>query len=470
MLFNSLEFFIFFPIVTILFYLLPHAYRWVMLLIASCYFYMSFIPEYILVLFATIIIDYVAAILIARSTRYRKTWLVISIVATCVVLIIFKYYNFFTSVVIDLLANISIKYDAPYSKLALPIGLSFHTFQSLSYVIEVYRGRQNAEKHFGIYSLYVMFYPQLVTGPIERPYNLLNQLREKIVYSYNNLVHGLRLILFGLAIKMVIADNMAIYVDKLYSTPANFHVLSVLAGLVLYSFQIYCDFYGYSTIALGAALAMGYRLIDNFKQPYFAQSIGEFWQRWHISLSTWFRDYVYIPLGGNKASTFTWIRNILFVFALSGLWHGANWTFIVWGLAHGASYLIESFIKFNYGMDKAPTLCIAAVGKSLRMAKTFLLVTFIWIFFRATSMNQAWQIFTSLKNNWHTGESLLVPFTVWLCLFGFLFFELIMRNKRFDTWCGALPIAVRWFIYALLIFVSVTLSGVQAIPFIYFQF
>lgn len=281
MLFNSYEFLIFFPLVTILFYLLPYKYRWLHLLAASCYFYMFFIPQYILILLVTIIIDYAAGIYIEKETnlKRRKTWLVVSIISTVSVLFIFKYFNFFNQNILELSHILGFYYPEKFISIALPIGLSFHTFQSLSYVIEVYRGKQKAEKRFGIYSLYVMFYPQLVTGPIERPQNLLRQLREIQKFDYSNLRDGLRLIIWGLFVKMVIADNLGSYVDQIYNNPTEHSSLSIAIGLIFYSFQIYGDFFGYSTIAIGCAKAMGFNLIDNFKNPYHSQSISEFWQR-----------------------------------------------------------------------------------------------------------------------------------------------------------------------------------------------
>lgn len=332
MLFNSYEFLLFFPIVTLLYYLFPFKFRWIHLLIASCFFYMYFIPQYILILFSTILIDYFAAILMDKpeiTQKRKKIYLWLSIGFTILILFIFKYFNFFNENMIALSHIIGFSYPERFIQIALPIGLSFHTFQSLSYVIEVYRGNQKAEKHFGIYSLYVMFYPQLVTGPIERPQNLLRQLREHKTFKYEYLSNGLRLILWGLFIKMVVADNLAVYVDQIYENPEIYHSSSIIIGMILYSFQIYCDFFGYSTVALGSALLMGYTITDNFKTPYLSKSISEFWKRWHISLSTWFRDYVYFSLGGNRVKIQRWILNSMIVFLLSGFWHGANWTFIV---------------------------------------------------------------------------------------------------------------------------------------------
>ena len=302
MVFNSIEFAIFLPIVVLLFYLLPQKARWLMLLVASCVFYMWFVPKYILILLVTIIIDYSAGILMEKhenEPKKKKTYLVISVVSTILVLFIFKYLGFINDNFVWLCQKLGLDVRTSVN-IILPIGLSFHTFQSMSYVIEVYRGHQKAERHFGYYSLYVMFFPQLVTGPIERPGNLLRQLHEKKDFRYENISKGMRLILFGLFIKMVVADHLGAYVDEVYAEPAEYNSWSVMLAMAFYSFQIYCDFFGYSTIALGSAKVMGFDISDNFRTPYLSKNIAEFWHRWHISLSTWFRDYVYIPLGGSR--------------------------------------------------------------------------------------------------------------------------------------------------------------------------
>jgi alginate O-acetyltransferase complex protein AlgI len=471
MLFNSLEFLFFFPIVTIVFYMLPHKYRWIHLLVASCVFYMFFIPQYILILFTTILIDYVAAIWIEKTDiNKRKTLLVVSIISTCLVLFVFKYVDFFNQNMIFLSHKFGFYYPEKVIKFILPIGLSFHTFQSLSYVIEVYKGNQKAEKHFGIYSLYVMFYPQLVTGPIERPQNLLVQLREKIIFNYDNIIQGLRLILFGLFIKMVIADNIAVYVDQIYANPSEYNSLSILKGLFFYSFQIYCDFLGYSTIAVGCAKAMGYNLMDNFKNPYMSKSIGEFWQRWHISLSTWFRDYVYFSLGGNRVKVQRWMINILVVFVLSGLWHGANWTFVLWGLTHGLIYVFENIFNRVFKIKKLENYVLVIVSKTFNIIKTFVVVSFIWILFRATDIHQVKVILKALLNNVRITDNFSVEPRIWLLLGLFIIIDILLFNSRFDLWCNKRNTIVRWSLYSIMIFLIIAFSSVNNFPFIYFQF
>lgn len=471
MLFNSIEFLLFFPIVTSLFYLLPHKYRWIHLLLSSCAFYMFFIPQYILILFTTILIDYIAAIWIEKSPAgKKKTYLIISVISTCLVLFVFKYFDFFNQNMICLSHVLGFYYPEKVIKFILPIGLSFHTFQSLSYVIEVYKGNQKAEKHFGIYSLYVMFYPQLVTGPIERPQNLLVQLRQEKRFDYSNLSEGLRLMLFGLFIKMVVADNLAVYVDQIYANPLNYNSLSILKGLFFYSFQIYGDFLGYSTIAVGCAKLMGYSLMDNFKTPYLSKSIGEFWQRWHISLSSWFRDYIYFSLGGNRVKIKRWMINILIVFILSGLWHGAEWTFVLWGLVHGVINILEKLLKRFLKPIQTENAFLQRVINMFNIVKTFIIVSFIWILFRASNVSQVKIVCSSIINNLYVIDNFVIDPKIWLFLGLFIVIDIILFNNRFDFWCAKKHTIVRWSLYSVMVFSIIVFSSVNNFPFIYFQF
>lgn len=473
MLFNSIEFLIFFPIVTILFYLFPHKYRWALLLAASCFFYMWFIPKYIFILLITIAIDYTAGILIeqwADDARRKKICLIVSIISTCLVLFIFKYLNFCSANLVALAQHFGWTHPAKALNIILPIGLSFHTFQSLSYVIEVYRGNHAAEKHFGYYSLYVMFYPQLVTGPIERPQNLLRQLHEEKEIDYDNIANGLRLVLFGLFLKMVVADNLGQYVDLIYANPADYSTWDILLGMMFYSFQIYGDFFGYSTIALGCALTMGFKLMDNFKAPYLSGSIQEFWRRWHISLSTWFRDYLYIPLGGNRVSVPRWALNTLIVFTVCGIWHGANWTFMIWGFAYGVLLVIERGLRNIHVFDRIQGKIGRGVINVLNIGKTFIIVTLLWSVFRATSFGNLHDVFAALWHNTSTTSALHVNAVTWIALALFICIDLILKQRRFDEWCGERKTYVRWILYAAMIFAIIVFSSVQQYPFIYFQF
>ena len=473
MLFNSIEFLIFFPIVTLLFYLMPHKWRWLLLLAASCFFYMWFIPKYILILLITIAIDYSAGILMEKwkdDIPRKKTCLVVSIISTCAVLFIFKYLNFCSANLVALAQHFGWSHPQKILNIALPIGLSFHTFQSLSYVIEVFRGHQKAERHFGYYALYVMFYPQLVTGPIERPQNLLRQLHEHKELQYDNIANGLRLILFGLFLKMVVADNLAIYVDKIYESPFDYSSRDILLGMLFYSFQIYGDFFGYSTIALGCALTMGFSLMDNFKTPYLSDSVQEFWRRWHISLSSWFRDYLYIPLGGNRVSIPRWALNTLIVFTVCGIWHGANWTFMIWGFAYGVLLILERGLRNIHLFDKIEGKTGRILIKIGNVTKTFVIVTLLWSVFRATSFGNLHDLFSALLHNGAHHHQLHVAPVAWIALILFVLADIVIRKSRFDVWCGRQKTIVRWCVYSFLLFAVIALSSVEQIPFIYFQF
>jgi alginate O-acetyltransferase complex protein AlgI len=345
--------------------------------------------------------------MIEKAGHRKKLFLIISLIANIGVLAIFKYFNFL-AININEVAD---KNLIPLLNIILPIGLSFHTFQAMSYTIEVYRGHQKAERHFGIYALYVMFYPQLVAGPIERPQNILPQLKAEHKFSMDNLYSGLRLMLWGLFKKVVVADRLSIYVDAIYNDPSLYsNYLNISIALIFFSIQIYCDFSGYSDIAIGAARVMGIDLMVNFNRPYLSKNIKEFWARWHMSLSTWFRDYVYIPLGGNRVSKGRMYFNTAIVFLLSGFWHGASWTFVVWGALH-ALFIITT-IAFGKYFLKKHTLINKFIGWSF----TFFIVTIAWVFFRAATFNDAFQL---LKNFFTLNRS--VPFSPTVSLKGLEF-------------------------------------------------
>jgi alginate O-acetyltransferase complex protein AlgI len=492
MLFNSLSFLVFFPVVTALYFLLPHRYRWLLLLVASCIFYMVFIPAYILILALLIVIDYFACIWIEQSQgRRRKTFLLLSILSVCLALFAFKYINFINSNLRALAGFLHWNYPIGVLRLILPLGLSFHTFQSLSCVIEVYKGRQKAERNFGIYALYVMFYPQLVAGPIERPQHLLHQFHEVHDFEYRRVTDGLKLMLWGFFKKVVIADRLAALVNPVYDNPVNQPGISLMLATFFFAFQIYCDFSGYSDIAIGAAQVMGFGLVENFRRPYFARSVSEFWRRWHISLSTWFRDYVYIPLGGNRVSRSRHYFNLSVTFLISGLWHGANWTFIVWGALHGlyvlaetATVRIRNTITHAAGLNRVPVLL-----KSAQASVTFALVTFAWIFFRAKSVQQAWYIsahlFTGfgdlpqrllgfLSSRGHAGLPLpgsKQGYAIAIALIMFLgLVQFVQRSCSARQRISQGPIWLRWTAYYGLVLAILLLGVFENRQFIYFQF
>lgn len=482
MLFNSIQFLIFFPAVTLLYFLFPQKQRWFLLLLASCLFYMAFIPQYILIIFTLIIIDYTSGIFIEKSTGVRKrNFLIISILANIGMLSFFKYFNFLGTNFNYLSSLLGNHITIPYLSLILPLGLSFHVFQSLSYTIEVFKGKQKAEKNLGIYALYVLFYPQLVAGPIERPQNLLHQFYKHHSFEEKRVSNGLKLMLWGLFKKIVIADRIALLVNPVYSAPSEYSGLTLLITTYLFAFQIYCDFSGYTDIAIGAAQVMGFKLMDNFNRPYFSKSIAEFWSRWHISLSSWFRDYLYIPLGGSRVSKLFWLRNILIVFLVSGLWHGADWKFVIWGVIHGALLIIGEVSK-NLREKVKELLCLPEWFKNaLSVFITFNLVSLAWIFFRANSLNDAFLILGRIFNDLiklnlagqaavyirqHQGDFLIILAVI-------IFMELIHFLEQHNQMRAIFtnkPLLFRWSMYYLLIFAIIFLGVFENIKFIYFQF
>lgn len=471
MLFNTIDFALFLPFVVLAYYLIPHKLRWVLLLAASYYFYMSWKVEYILLIIASTLVDYFSGIKMEQlnDRKSRLPWLILSLCVNLGLLFFFKYYNFATENLNLLFQKAGLAKELPAMRFLLPVGISFYTFQTLSYSIDVYFGRQKAERHLGYFALYVSFFPQLVAGPIERYSRLGPQFRIQQVLSYENMVNGLRLILYGLFIKMVIADNISGIVDRVYAHPEHFAPGNILLGIFLYSFQIYSDFFGYSTIAIGSALLLGIRIMDNFKSPYLAKNISEFWQRWHISLSTWFRDYLYFPLGGNRVSRQRWVMNILVVFLISGLWHGASWTFLIWGLLFGLLFISERYINGLFNWKKSHAAFSA--GHILLALKTFLLVTLLWVFFRSQSFEAAIGLMGRLfRNAPPEPQSLLIPMSTWIFLLLFIISDVLLYNRRFDSWAAALPFALRWVVYAVLVFGIIVFAGVENFPFIYFQF
>ena len=460
MLFNSLQFVLFFIIVTCLYFALPHKRRWALLLLASCWFYISFIPAYLLVLGFTIVVDYFAGIFIEKAQGInRKIFLIASLCANVGILAVFKYYNFLAVNFNELFHLFNNDTSIRLLNIALPIGLSFHTFQAMSYTIEVYRGNQKSERNFGIYALYVMFYPQLVAGPIERPQNMLHQFYERHEWDYERFKSGLMIIMWGLFKKIVIADRLSLLVNQSYNDPAHQTALNLVLATVLFSFQIYLDFSAYSEIALGTARVMGFKLMENFRTPYFSTSISEFWSRWHISLSSWFKDYVYIPLGGNRVSVPRWYFNLFFVFLLSGLWHGANWGFIIWGALHGF-YLIFALVRKQVfpNLPRLPRL--------LQTFTVFGLVTFSWIFFRAADYTHFTAVFAGiLKGGWFLQNYNLTE--VFYC---FALIALICFHEYYTE-----PFKVRvskkwWLTLAALVTAIYFLGVFNGNQFIYFQF
>ena len=390
MLFNSLHFLLFFPVVVFLYFSLAAKWRTYLLLIASYYFYMSWKPEYAILIFGSTIIDYFTAIKIhqTKSKSHKRNWLLLSLGVNLGVLFFFKYFDFFFNSFQDLFVGETA--DTALKESLMVVGISFYTFQTLSYTIDVYRERLEPERDFSRFALFVSFFPQLVAGPIERATHLVPQFRKDYSFDYERVVSGLRLMLWGFFKKVVIADRLALVVNQVYNFPEEQNGLTYLIATYFFAFQIYCDFSGYSDIAIGTARIMGYDLMENFRQPYLSKSIKEFWSRWHISLSTWFRDYVYIPLGGNRRVKWRWYYNLFITFLISGLWHGANWTFIVWGALHGV-YLIIGINLSNL----LPKVSNKVFG-IIKTMVVFHLVVLAWVFFRASNVHAAVNVFHSM--------------------------------------------------------------------------
>lgn len=466
MLFNELQFIFFFIVVTILYYQLPQRGRVWLLLLASCYFYMVFMPIYILILAVTIVVDYYAGIWIERAEGAKRKWLlIISLISNVGFLAYFKYFNFFVKNV-DFLAY-KLNFDNPFDPLSilLPIGLSFHTFQAMSYTIEVYRRNQPAELDFVVYSLYVMFYPQLVAGPIERPQNLLWQFHSKFKYDFENIKAGLMRIAWGMFKKVVIADRLSIVVHDVYGHAADHNGLSLLIATIFFTFQIYCDFSGYSDIAIGAARVMGFKLMENFDTPYFSKSISEFWRRWHISLSTWFRDYLYISLGGNRVSEARIYFNLFFVFMMSGLWHGANWTFVVWGSLHGI-YLVLARLRdkfFDFSLPQKPFFSF------INIVFTFVLVMLTWIFFAANGMSHALLILKKIFGL-SIRDTIQSPLNNTEMIFCWILIALLMLKDRFIKFISTDNTPKFYFVFITLLILTYFFGVFSSNQFIYFQF
>ncbi|MFH2204263.1 MAG: MBOAT family O-acyltransferase [Elusimicrobiota bacterium] len=393
MLFNSLLFAVFLPAVIAIYFLLPPRRRWILLLAASYYFYMCWKVEYILLILASTLIDYFAGLKMGalKSKSARRPYLIFSLAANLGLLFAFKYLNFACASLEALFSRGNLLYDLPAFDVLLPIGISFYTFQTLSYTIEVYWGRIKPEKHLGMFALYVAFFPQLVAGPIERPEHLLPQLKKEQVFDYERLRAGLIRILWGFYKKLVIADRLAVFVDTAFGAPASASPADLLLAAYCFTFQIYCDFSAYTDIAIGSARIMGYDLTENFNRAYTARSISEFWRRWHISLSTWIRDYLFVPLyirwaaadGAAARAAHTLI--LMAVFLASGLWHGANWTFAVWGAYHGLLLVLDAKIELK-------SLGDSFAARAFKTLFTFHLVGVGWILFRAESLRSAWLI------------------------------------------------------------------------------
>lgn len=485
MLFNSIDFVLFFPLVVALYFAMPHRYRWVLLLVASYYFYGCWKPEYILLLAASTLIDYVAALAMARhgERRQRRPWLYFSLAGNLGMLFAFKYADFANENLRQLFGYFNLFYDVPSFDLLLPIGISFYTFQSLSYTIDVYRGKREPERHLGIFALYVSFFPQLVAGPIERAGNLLPQLRQEHPFDWRLVRSGLLTMLWGLFMKLVIADRLAIYVDTVYAAPADYPGLPLWIATYMFMYQIFCDFAGYSLVAIGAARVMGVRLSTNFRRPYAARNISDFWRRWHITLTTWIYDYVFLPLEGRARSRTEIFGVLLLTWLLLGLWHGAAWHYVLFGLFAG-SMLALSHLTKSWRQRLARRIFSGTAGGRhlhavLQVGIVFHYFFIVLIFFRAASVHDIGAVFGGLLQLAATPEHPLriVPFMgTWelgLALAAILLLEVVQwlqehRQAQLGIVMANTPL--RWSIYLVLIFSLLMFGEMGAKPFIYFQF
>jgi D-alanyl-lipoteichoic acid acyltransferase DltB (MBOAT superfamily) len=479
MLFNSPEYFVFLPVAVVVFFLLPARVRWVWLLGVSWYFYALWSARYLALFIGNTLVAYLAGLGLRRATDTRHKNLIAGGAITVLLgtLFVFKYIDFLGETLVSLLELFGASASYTPLRLELPIGVSFYTFQAIAYVVDVRVSRVPAEAHAGRFALYKAFFPQMVAGPIERPARLLPKLREPTELTYERITSGASLILWGLVKKIVIADRLAIYVNEVYDHPGKYHGLTVVLATYFFAFQIYGDFSGYSDIAVGSARLFGYDLMQNFDRPYLARSIREFWGRWHISLSTWFRDYVYVPLGGNRRSPWRTRFNVLAVFLLSGLWHGAAWTFVAWGALHGL-YLLAGDATKSLRSRAAQALGLSRVPRLSALAETlfvFHLVCLAWVFFRATGFDEAWTLIAASTEL--DGSRWLVPGVSayelalsFLCIAALMAMSVWQRQANTADFLITQRTGTRWGLQWAMLVALVLFGQFNVTKFIYFQF
>jgi alginate O-acetyltransferase complex protein AlgI len=482
MLLNTLRFAAFFIIVAIAYFITPYRFRWAILLAGSYYFYIAGSrPGYILILLSSTMVSYICGIRMGKTGegKPRRPYLILSIFVNIGLLALFKYLDFFGNSIGPALEHLNLMSGYTEMRILVPLGISFYTLQTISYLVDVYRGDIEPERHFGYLALYVSFFPTMLAGPIERGTHLLPQLHGRSDFDYDRVTNAMKLIAWGLFMKIVLADRLGVYVDRVYGNVHAYRGLPLLFATLFFAVQIYCDFAGYTNMARGCAAILGYDLLENFNKPYFSRNIQEFWRRWHMSLTGWLRDYLYIPLGGNRVREGRLYLNIMIVFLISGLWHGASWTFVIWGALHGLYYLIHMTMK-ELTAKKRTRLESKREARLLSAAKvvfTFCLVDFAWIFFRADSVSDAVYIirnmfsislseisylFTSHFSG--TGQCLVVVlFMIFVGMIG-LHGSIIERVSR-------QPIYIRWPVYYMFIFAIIVFSvTTAAAQFIYVRF
>lgn len=474
--FKSWSFLFFFALVFLVHHRLPERFRWVWLLLASYIFYMGAHPAYAILLASSTLLSFGFGLKIEKSTPpYKARWLALSIGLQLSLLLCFKYLAFAINIL-----NMVTPWSLPVWKWVLPVGISFYTFQALSYTIDVYREDIPATRDLGRFALYISFFPQLVAGPIERATRILPQLQKFLEWDEALIRRGLRLMLAGFFLKIFIADQIGAVVNPIYKSAAMVESPSLILATVFFAFQIYCDFAGYSLIAIGAASTLGVRLTINFNRPYLAASVAEFWRRWHITLSTWFRDYVYISLGGNRVHVRRLYLNLFVVFALSGLWHGAKWTFVVWGVLHGV-FMIVGHATQSFRQRAASTFRLDTFPRVLRLFRvfvTFVLVCVGWVFFRADNLDVAMYILFHLFDDlslqaWMEAFNRLYSFPFVLCclsIVGLWVFDACTDGVKTEDTFAKWPVVLRWSVYLLALLLIFFWGAFHQEPFIYFQF
>lgn len=478
MLFNSAGYIVFFTIVCLVYFILPKKLKRVFLLLASYFFYSCWNLKYSLLMLFSTVATYGTAIAMdmVGAKKKKKLYLGLCFFVNLAILFVFKYYSFTVNFINKILGIAALSIDMPILNVLLPVGISFYTFQALGYIVDVYRGEIKAERNFINYALFVSFFPQLVAGPIERSKNLLTQIDNLGHRRYENLSKGLLYILWGFFLKLVIADRAAIFVNQVFDSYQGYSYIFLCYGALLFAVQIYCDFYSYSIIAKGSAKVLGYDLMDNFRAPYLSKSITEFWRRWHISLSTWFKDYLYIPLGGNRKGTFRKHINVLIVFLVSGLWHGANYTFVLWGLIHGIFNILEDSFK---GITKG--IRDNFIYKNIRRLITFVVAVMSFVIFRSKNIGaakgyllgifkrQAGSLDASIAFPYEDTVILLIAIAILVVV------DILIYNKvKLADNIERRSLLIRWPIYIFLLIATLIFGiygpGYSEAQFIYFQF
>lgn len=481
MLFSTAAFAVFMTVTFLAYWLLPHKYRWIFILMANAWFYISYDVRYLAVILVTMLASYICAIFIEKQDVIKKKKIIMAtgVVVTLSLLLVFKYLNFALYTVAKVLNRLSIPMQETTLRLIMPVGISFYTFMAVGYIVDVYKGKTQAVRHFGKYAIFVSFFPNISSGPIERAEHFIPQIDKEKTFDYDSVVYGARLLLLGLIKKIVIADMMTKYVDEVFNKVPQHHGICFAWATLLYTFQIYCDFSGYSDMAIGVARMLGFDLLTNFRQPYLSSSIKEFWGRWHISLSTWFRDYVYIPLGGNRCSKTRRDLNLLITFLCSGLWHGASWTFVLWGGIHGICQIIENRIKEATGLTREKEKALTGPVKILLTLLTFCIVSYAWMFFRANSISEAFYIVRSMFTDLSLSGAMeqmtmsgrsVVKTTLAIILL--IIFDLFNERKDMLMQLSRLKAPLKWVIYIVsaIVVIALKVNNQFAQEFIYFKF